>query len=76
MVSFLVGIFSTWLFMYGLTPALQGSAAVALGGVDLSWLAGSLAAALCYAVLGRAVNARFPGNAAVPARSAGLVAEA
>jgi toxin CptA len=39
-VSLLVGIFSTWLFMYGLVPAMQGPIAVALGGWDLSWLAG------------------------------------
>ena len=70
MISFVVGIFFTWLFMYGLTPALQGYASRALGGVDLSWLAGSVVAALCYAVLGRSVNARFPGR--VPARSDGI----
>ena len=76
MVAFVVGIFFTWLFLYGLTPALQGYAAVAMGGVDLSWLAGSLAAALCYSVLGRSVNARFPGHAPAPARPADVVAEA
>ena len=66
MVSFVVGIFFTWMFLYGLTPALQGWAATAMGGVDLSWLAGSLAAALCYSILGRGVNARFPGHTATP----------
>jgi toxin CptA len=76
MISFVVGIFFTWLFMYGLTPALQGYAARALGGVDLSWLAGGVVAALCYAVLGRAVNARYPGHTATPTRHDGLVSEA
>jgi toxin CptA len=63
MTSFVVGIFCTWMFLYGLTPALQGWAAVAMGGVDLSWLTGSVAAALCYSVLGRSMNERFPGHA-------------
>jgi nucleobase:cation symporter-1, NCS1 family len=76
LTSFLVGIFCTWLFMYGLTPALQGWASVAMGGVDLSWLAGFAAAALCYSVLGRSVNERFPGHATAQARAAGLVSEA
>jgi NCS1 nucleoside transporter family len=76
LTSFVVGIFCTWLFMYGLTPALQGWASVAMGGVDLSWLAGFAAAALCYSVLGRSVNERFPGHATAPARAAGLVSEA
>jgi nucleobase:cation symporter-1, NCS1 family len=76
LTSFLVGIFCTWLFMYGLTPALQGWASVAMGGVDLSWLAGFAAAALCYSVLGRSVNERFPGHATAEARAAGLVSEA
>jgi nucleobase:cation symporter-1, NCS1 family len=76
LTSFLVGIFCTWLFMYGLTPALQGWASVAMGGVDLSWLAGFAAAALCYSVLGRSVNERFPGHATAQARAAGLVWEA
>jgi nucleobase:cation symporter-1, NCS1 family len=76
LTSFLVGIFCTWLFMYGLTPALQGWASVAMGGVDLSWLAGFAAAALCYSVLGRSVNERFPGHATAQAHAAGLVSEA
>jgi NCS1 nucleoside transporter family len=76
LTSFVVGIFCTWLFMYGLTPALQGWASVAMGGVDLSWLAGFAAAALCYSVLGRSVNERCPGHATAQARAAGLVSEA
>lgn len=46
------GIFVTWLFMYGLIPVFQGPIAVAMGGVDLSWLAGGLTSAAVYAVLG------------------------
>ena len=52
MASFALGVFATWLFLYGLTPALQGWVATAMGGLDLSWLAGSLVAAGSYAVLG------------------------
>lgn len=59
LASFGIGVAATWLFMYGLTPALQGFAARAMGGVDLSWLAGGLAAAGSYAVLGRRVHARY-----------------
>ncbi len=59
MVSFLVGVFATWLFLYGLTPALQGFASRALGGLDLSWLAGGLAAAGTYALLGGRVYERY-----------------
>lgn len=50
--AFGAGIAATWLFMYGLIPAFQGPMAVAMGGVDLSWLAGGLTSALVYAVLG------------------------
>jgi toxin CptA len=62
-VSLLVGIFATWLFMYGLVPVMQGPIAVALGGWDLSWLAGGLSSAACYAVLGPRVHCRFLGSA-------------
>ncbi|MEO5654020.1 MAG: cytosine permease [Marmoricola sp.] len=57
-IAFGSGIFATWLFMYGLTPVLQGPIAVAMGGVDLSWLAGGLTSAAVYAVLGPIVAAR------------------
>ncbi|MBZ4014486.1 cytosine permease [Streptomyces purpurogeneiscleroticus] len=58
LVSFGVGVFVTWLFMYGLIPVFQGPVAVALGGVDLSWLAGGVTSAVCYAVLGPRAAAR------------------
>src|SRR6476659_9019824 len=56
--SLLIGIFATWLFMYGLVPAMQGPIAVALGEWDLSWLAGGLASAGCYALLGPVYHRR------------------
>ncbi|GAB3435625.1 cytosine permease [Phycicoccus ginsengisoli] len=59
LTAFGVGVVATWLFMYGLTPALQGFAARAMGGVDLSWLAGGIAAAGTYALLGGRVHARY-----------------
>ncbi|WP_427169925.1 purine-cytosine permease family protein [Arthrobacter sp. 92] len=61
--SLLIGIFSTWLFMYGLIPIMQGPAAVALGGWDLSWLAGGLTSAAAYAILGPRVHRRYVGVA-------------
>lgn len=51
LVSLAVGIVFTWLFMYGMLPVLQGPIANAMGGVDLSWLAGGLTAGLTYAAL-------------------------
>lgn len=50
-IAFVVGIFATWYFEYGIPSALQGPGAKALGNVDLSWLAGSLTAAAIYGVL-------------------------
>ncbi|MCR1162961.1 cytosine permease [Paenarthrobacter sp. UW852] len=58
-VSLLAGIFCTWLFMYGLVPATQGPIAVALGGWDLSWLAGGLTSAAAYAVLGPRAHKKY-----------------
>ncbi len=57
--ALLTGIFSTWLFMYGVLPIMQGPIATAMGGVDLSWLAGGAVAAAVYAVLGPRVHARY-----------------
>jgi toxin CptA len=57
--SLIIGIFATWLFMYGLVPAMQGPIAVALGGWDLSWLAGGLSSAAAYAVLGPRFHRKF-----------------
>ncbi|WP_308465118.1 purine-cytosine permease family protein [Rathayibacter soli] len=56
MIAFLVGIFATWLFMYGSFPVMQGWVATALGGWDFSWLAGGLASAIIYAFLGPLVH--------------------
>ncbi|MFL6053959.1 MAG: hypothetical protein ACJ72W_13735 [Actinoallomurus sp.] len=42
---------------------LQGPAARALGGVDLSWLAGGLTAAAIYAWLGPRVHRRYASTA-------------
>ncbi|WP_219417223.1 purine-cytosine permease family protein [Pseudonocardia nigra] len=59
MTAFALGVFATWLFMYGLTDPLRGFAARAMGGVDLSWLAGGLTSAGVYALLGGRVHARY-----------------
>lgn len=68
LASFGIGVVATWLFMYGMTPALQGFAARAMGGVDLSWLAGGLAAAGSYALLGGRVHARYAAQSSAAAR--------
>lgn len=61
--AFFAGIVATWLFMYGLVPAFQGPIAVAMGGVDLSWLAGGLTSALVYSILGPIAAAKYDGVA-------------
>jgi purine-cytosine permease-like protein len=51
--AFSMGVFFTWLFLNGMVPALQGFGSRALGGLDISWLAGGLAAGLTYYFLAR-----------------------
>ncbi len=53
MISLLVGLVMTWLFLYGLVAPLQGPIARALNGLDLSWLAGMLTAGGLYYALHR-----------------------
>jgi toxin CptA len=53
LVAFFGGLACTYLFMYGIIPLFQGPIATAMGGVDLSWLAGSVTAAALYYLLGR-----------------------
>ncbi|MFE0750993.1 cytosine permease [Gordonia sp. NPDC058843] len=48
LVALALGVTATWMFMYGMLPALQGPVAVALGGIDLSWLAGAVVAGTSY----------------------------
>jgi NCS1 nucleoside transporter family len=62
--AFFAGIVATWLFMYGLLPVFQGPVAVAMGGVDLSWLAGGLTSALVYSLLGPVAAAKYDQVAA------------
>jgi nucleobase:cation symporter-1, NCS1 family len=50
-ISLIVGLVMTWLFLYGLVAPLQGPVARALNGVDLSWLAGMITAGLLYYAL-------------------------
>ncbi|HET8601691.1 MAG TPA: cytosine permease [Segeticoccus sp.] len=66
-VAFFVGIFATWLCMYGVTPLFQGPIATAMGGVDLSWLAGGLTSALLYWILGPRVHSSYRGRTGVAA---------
>ena len=59
MACFAFGIFATWMFMYGPIDVMQGYGSRALGGLDLSWLVGGLAAAGSYAVLGPRTHRQY-----------------
>jgi cytosine/uracil/thiamine/allantoin permease len=63
--AFLVGIFFTWFFEYGIPTALQGPGAKMLGNVDLSWLAGALTAGVVYAIVGSRRRAATGSHAPV-----------
>ena len=52
LIAFFVGILMTWMCMYGSIPVLQGPIATAVGGIDFSWLAGTVTAAGVYFALG------------------------
>jgi NCS1 family nucleobase:cation symporter-1 len=54
-IAFVLGIVATWSFEYATPSWLQGPAAIALGGIDLSWLAGSIVAGVAY-LIGLAVT--------------------
>ncbi len=56
MISFAAGLAVGWLFLMTSIPGLQGPVAVAMGGVDLSWLAGAIVAGTLYLILRR----RYP----------------
>jgi nucleobase:cation symporter-1, NCS1 family len=49
-IAFVLGIVATWSFEYATPSWLQGPAATALGGIDLSWLAGAIVAGLAYVI--------------------------
>ncbi|MFC9554639.1 purine-cytosine permease family protein [Rhodococcus sp. NPDC056960] len=70
MGCFAAGIAATWLFMYGATSLTQGFAARALGGLDLSWLAGGAVAAALYAALGPRAHRPYRTADRHPTRSA------
>jgi purine-cytosine permease-like protein len=52
-ISLLVGLVMTWLFLYGLVTPLQGPIARALNGLDLSWFVGMITAGVLYYALYR-----------------------
>jgi NCS1 family nucleobase:cation symporter-1 len=56
LIALAIGIVCTWMCMYGLLPVLQGPVAAAMGGIDLSWLAGGTAAALSYLALNKVIR--------------------
>jgi nucleobase:cation symporter-1, NCS1 family len=65
-IPFVIGMVATWSFEYGIPSYLQGPFAKNLGGIDLSWLVGSLVAGvLSYVVLSR----RTPATATLSAEA-------
>ncbi|TJZ97923.1 purine-cytosine permease family protein [Actinacidiphila oryziradicis] len=64
-LAFAVGLIATWVFSYGVPAVLQGPGARALGGVDLSWLAGAVAAGVVYYVAGARSAKVLPVSEAV-----------
>lgn len=56
MVAFLAGLLMTWMFSYGGLPIFQGPIANAMGGIDLSWLAGILTSGGLYYLLAKATH--------------------
>ncbi|GAA1591896.1 hypothetical protein GCM10009678_87690 [Actinomadura kijaniata] len=51
LAAFALSAAATWCFQHGVPAALRGPAARALGGVDLSWLAGTVVAGGLYLLL-------------------------
>lgn len=67
MVAFGAGVVATWLFMHGVLDVFQGPIARAIGGLDLSWLAGGVVSATLYALMGPRVHRRYlPEQASIP----------
>ena len=56
LIAFFAGIAATWCFEFGVPRFLQGPIASALGGIDLSWLAGLLVAGVSYYILATITN--------------------
>jgi NCS1 nucleoside transporter family len=54
--SLVLGVLAAWLFQVGTIESMQGPIAMALGGLDLSWLAGFVIAGGSYFVLHRNRN--------------------
>ncbi|UTW13363.1 purine-cytosine permease family protein [Marinobacterium rhizophilum] len=63
--SLVLGVISAWLFQVGSIESMQGPIAMALGGVDLSWLAGFVVAGSSYYFLHRSRRANIHSVAMV-----------
>ncbi|MDR7300270.1 purine-cytosine permease family protein [Haloactinomyces albus] len=75
MSAFVAGVVSTWLFMYGALDVFQGPIATAMGGIDLSWLAGGLVSATVYALLGPGIHRRYQAQQAVSSPASGALTD-
>jgi NCS1 nucleoside transporter family len=47
-ISFGIGVVCTWAFLFGIVGPMQGVAARAMNGIDLSWLVGGIVTASVY----------------------------
>jgi NCS1 nucleoside transporter family len=52
-IAFMCGAVAAWCFEYGEVGWLQGPGAKAIGNTDLTWLVGSIVAAVVYLIIGR-----------------------
>jgi toxin CptA len=52
-IAFACGAVAAWCFEYGEVGWLQGPGAKAIGNTDLTWLVGSIVAAVVYLIIGR-----------------------
>jgi NCS1 family nucleobase:cation symporter-1 len=51
LIAFAIGLIAAWAFQMGTITIMQGPLALATGGVDLSWLTGTVAAGASYLAL-------------------------
>jgi cytosine/uracil/thiamine/allantoin permease len=57
------GVVAAWLFQVGTIESMQGPIAMAMSGIDLSWLAGFSVAGGIYYALHRSRNSKINNQA-------------
>lgn len=64
-ISLALGVVAAWLFQVGTIESMQGPIAMAMSGIDLSWLAGFSVAGGIYYALHRSQNSKINNQALV-----------